>query len=79
MKDLDRRQLLRGASALGGGAALSALLPAWAQSGTPGIASTLPTVSGETIRRGMWTASDCDWVEGLGSVVLGAGFSLIVR
>ena len=49
MKDLDRRQLLRGASALGGGAALSALLPAWAQSGTPGIASTLPTVSGENI------------------------------
>ncbi|MGH6996761.1 MAG: copper resistance system multicopper oxidase [Phenylobacterium sp.] len=49
MKDFDRRQLLRGASALGGGAALSALLPAWAQSGTPGVASTLPTVSGETI------------------------------
>ena len=49
MKDLDRRQLLRGASALGGGAALSALLPAWAQSGTPGVASTLPTVSGENI------------------------------
>ena len=49
MKDLDRRQLLRGASALGGGAALSALLPAWAQSGTPGIVSTLPTVSGENI------------------------------
>lgn len=36
-------------------------------------------VSDETIRRGMWTASDCDWVEGLGSVVLGAGFILIVR
>jgi CopA family copper-resistance protein len=49
MKDFDRRQLLRGASALGGGAALSALLPAWAQSGTPGISSTLPTVSGENI------------------------------
>jgi CopA family copper-resistance protein len=49
MKDLDRRQLLRASSALGGGLALSTLLPAWAQSATPGIASTLPTVSGEEI------------------------------
>ena len=48
---------------------------------SPGVTAALRsvTVSGETIRRGMWTASDCDWVEGLGSVVLGAGFSLIVR
>ncbi|WP_332769200.1 copper resistance system multicopper oxidase [Phenylobacterium sp.] len=48
--DFDRRQLLRGAAALGGGAAVSALLPAWAQSATPGLVSTLPTVSGEEIK-----------------------------
>ncbi|MES2896748.1 MAG: copper resistance system multicopper oxidase [Pseudomonadota bacterium] len=48
--DLDRRQLLRGASALGGAAALSAMLPTWAQSATPGLVSTLPTVSGEEIK-----------------------------
>lgn len=32
-----------------------------------------------TIRRGVWTASDCDWVEGGGSVVLGSGFRLSIR
>ncbi|UTP41061.1 copper resistance system multicopper oxidase [Phenylobacterium sp. LH3H17] len=48
--DFDRRQLLRGAAALGGGAALGAMLPAWAQSATPGLVSTLPTVSGEEIK-----------------------------
>ncbi len=47
----------------------------------PGVSAVLrsATVSGETIRRSTWTASDCDWVKGLGSVTLGAGFSLIVR
>lgn len=39
---IDRRFLL-------GGLGLAALLPGWARSATPGIASTLPTVSGETI------------------------------
>ena len=37
------------------------------------------TVSGEKIRCGTWTASDCDWVEGRGSVILGSGFCLIIR
>ena len=37
------------------------------------------TVSDETFRRGTWTASDCDWVDGLGSVTLGIGFCLIIR
>ncbi|MBL8774200.1 MAG: copper resistance system multicopper oxidase [Phenylobacterium sp.] len=37
--DFDRRQLLRGAAALGGGGALAALLPAWARSQTPGLAA----------------------------------------
>ena len=48
---------------------------------SPGVTAALRsvTVSDETIRRGMWTASDCDWVEGLGSVVLGAGLILIFR
>jgi CopA family copper-resistance protein len=49
MKDFDRRQLLRGASLLGGGLALSTLLPAWAQSATPGLAAALPTLSGTDI------------------------------
>ena len=49
MKDFDRRQLLRGASAIGGGLALSTLLPAWAQSATPGLAPAMPTLSGPNI------------------------------
>ncbi|MES3029810.1 MAG: copper resistance system multicopper oxidase [Pseudomonadota bacterium] len=49
MRDFDRRQLLRGASMVGGGLAVSAMLPSWAQSATPGLVSTLPTVSGENI------------------------------
>jgi CopA family copper-resistance protein len=50
MNDLDRRQLLRGATAIGGGLALTTLLPGWAQSATPGIAASLPTVSGSDIK-----------------------------
>ena len=50
MKDFDRRQLLRGGSALGGAAVLGAWLPAWAHSGSHGVTSTLPTVSGEDIK-----------------------------
>ena len=46
---LDRRRLLAGAGALGGVSALGGLWPAWARNGTPGVTSTLPTVSGETI------------------------------
>jgi CopA family copper-resistance protein len=46
---LDRRQLLRGAALLGGGAALGGLLPAWARSGTPGLAPVPPTLSGARI------------------------------
>ncbi|MDX5331438.1 MAG: multicopper oxidase domain-containing protein, partial [Caulobacteraceae bacterium] len=48
--ELDRRALLRGATILGGGAALSSLLPAWAMSASPGIPSTLPTLSGNDIK-----------------------------
>ncbi|PZT91518.1 MULTISPECIES: copper resistance system multicopper oxidase [Sphingomonas] len=43
---LDRRQLLRGAT-LGG--ALTMACPAWAQSGSPGTATPLPSVSGDDI------------------------------
>ncbi|ALC14746.1 MULTISPECIES: copper resistance system multicopper oxidase [Sphingomonadaceae] len=46
---LDRRQVLRGATMAGGGLALSAYMPAWAQSVSAGIAKPLPTVSGEDI------------------------------
>jgi FtsP/CotA-like multicopper oxidase with cupredoxin domain len=46
----DRRSLLRGAALLGGGAAISALLPSWAFSASPGLVSTLPTLSGEDIK-----------------------------
>ncbi len=47
---LDRRRLLRGGAALGGGAAFAALLPAWAQSATPGLAPALPTLAGDEIK-----------------------------
>jgi FtsP/CotA-like multicopper oxidase with cupredoxin domain len=43
------RQVLRGATMAGGGLALSAYMPAWAQSVSAGIAKPLPTVSGEDI------------------------------
>jgi CopA family copper-resistance protein len=49
MQDFSRRQLLRSATALGGGLALSTLLPAWAQSATPGLAPRTPTLSGSSI------------------------------
>src|SRR5258708_17215832 len=49
MKDFDGRQLLRGATVTGGGLALSTLLPSWAQSATPGLASSLPTLVGPNI------------------------------
>ncbi|MET3527524.1 CopA family copper-resistance protein [Phenylobacterium koreense] len=46
---IHRRRLLGGMSALGGAGALNALLPGWAQSGTPGRPADLPTVSGPDI------------------------------
>lgn len=46
---IDRRQLLRGAALAGGGLALSASLPAWAQPVSGGIVKPLPTLSGTDI------------------------------
>ncbi len=48
----DRRQMLRGMGVgVGGGAlALSAWMPAWAQTNSPGLVRDLPEVSGEDIR-----------------------------
>lgn len=46
---LDRRAFLARGGALAGAAALAPLLPAWAQSGTRGLAPDMPTVSGENI------------------------------
>jgi len=49
--DPNRRHLLQAAAMLGGGAAMSAALPAWARSVSPGlVVPTLPTVSGEDIK-----------------------------
>jgi CopA family copper-resistance protein len=50
MTDFDRRQLLRGSTLFGGGLALAALLPSWAQSATPGLSPQLSTVSGSDIK-----------------------------
>lgn len=47
---MDRRQLLRGAGLVGGGLALSAYMPAWAQTNSVGIVKPLPELSGEDIR-----------------------------
>jgi CopA family copper-resistance protein len=46
---LDRRSLLRSGLALGGVAGVSGWMPAWAQPVSPGIARSLPTVSGDDI------------------------------
>ena len=48
-RNIDRRQLLRGATLAGGGLALSAYMPAWAQPVSSGITTPLPTVAGEDI------------------------------
>lgn len=50
LSDLDRRLFLRGAALIGGAAAINTLLPDWALSASPGVVSTLPTVSGDDIR-----------------------------
>ena len=46
---LDRRSLLRGAAAGGGLLGLSGLMPAWAQTGSPGLRADLPTLTGPNI------------------------------
>ncbi len=46
---LDRRTLLRGAAAGGGLLGLQGLLPAWAQTGSAGLRSELPSLVGPTI------------------------------
>ena len=46
---IDRRTLIRTAALAGGGFALAGSLPAWARSGTPGLAADLATVSGDEI------------------------------
>jgi CopA family copper-resistance protein len=45
----DRRAVLRAALAAGAGLAFPGLLPAWARSGTGGLAPDLPTLAGEEI------------------------------
>lgn len=47
---MGRRELLRGAAMGGGGMALAAWLPAWAQTNASGITTPLPEVAGEDIR-----------------------------
>ena len=46
---IDRRQMLRGAALAGGGLALTAYMPAWAQPVSSGTVRPLPTVSGSNI------------------------------
>lgn len=46
---LDRRTLLRGAAAGGGLLAAQGAFPAWAQTGSPGLAPALPTLAGPNI------------------------------
>ena len=46
---LNRRSLLRGVAAGGGLMALQSALPAWAQTGSPGLRADLPTLTGPNI------------------------------
>ncbi len=46
---LDRRGLLRGVVAGGGLLGLQGLMPAWAQTGSPGLRADLPTLTGPNI------------------------------
>ena len=46
---LDRRSLLRGAVVGGGVLSLQGLLPAWAQTGSPGLRADIPTLTGTNI------------------------------
>ena len=47
---LPRRDFLRAAALGAAGLGLSSLFPAWAQTGSPGLLSTLPTLAGQDIR-----------------------------
>ena len=47
---LDRRRLLTSGAFAGGASLLGPLMPAWAQSGSPGIKPDMPTLSGEDIQ-----------------------------
>ncbi|WP_106640179.1 copper resistance system multicopper oxidase [Allosphingosinicella vermicomposti] len=47
---IERRAILRGGALGAVGLGLTGLLPAWAQSGTAGLAPQMPTLSGEDIR-----------------------------
>ncbi|MCP5412048.1 MAG: copper resistance system multicopper oxidase [Alphaproteobacteria bacterium] len=49
MTSFDRRQILRTATLAGGGLAISSILPGWAQSVSPGVKPTLPTLTGPNI------------------------------
>ena len=49
ISSLDRRMLLRRAAVGGGLLGLQGLLPAWAQTGSPGLRADLPTVTGPNI------------------------------
>ncbi|MES3028414.1 MAG: copper resistance system multicopper oxidase [Pseudomonadota bacterium] len=49
MTDFDRRRLLLGACAIGGGTAFSGLLPGWARGATPGLAATARALTGPNI------------------------------
>ncbi|MBW6525249.1 copper resistance system multicopper oxidase [Sphingomonas sp. RHCKR7] len=46
----DRRQVMRGSAAVGGGAALAACMPAWAKAVSSGVVRPLPTVFGDEIK-----------------------------
>jgi len=46
---LDRRTLLKGGALVGGALGLQGLLPAWAQTGSPGLRADLPTLTGPNI------------------------------
>lgn len=48
-RNLDRRELMRGATLLGGGLALSAYMPAWAQTMSAGLVKPLATVTGPDV------------------------------
>lgn len=50
MNVIDRRRLLRGTAAAGGGLALAAWLPAWAKTNAAGIVAPLPEVAGQDIK-----------------------------
>ncbi|EGF94608.1 copper resistance protein A [Brevundimonas diminuta ATCC 11568] len=54
---LDRRTLLRGAALGGGILGLQGLLPAWAQTGSPGLRADLPTLTGPNIDLSVGDAS----------------------